>query len=277
MKIDAHQHFWQYNQEKYPWITPQMRAIRHDFMPKDLINVLKINDIDATIAVEAFHSEEETNFLINLANEHAFIKGIVGWVDLKQNNIDDRLAYYSSFPKLKGFRHSIESESDANFMMKPDFMNGISKLEKHNFTFDLLISSKQLNLANLFVKQFPNQKFVINHLAKPNISLSEITLWAKEIHEIAQNENVFCKISGLVTENDWNLWVATDFKPYLDVVFDAFGTNRLMFASDWPVCMLAASYGQVLEIVANYIAQLTDNEQDKIWSRNAIDFYSLKN
>lgn len=276
MKIDAHQHFWKYESTRHDWITPQMKAIRHDFLPKDLLNILKINEIDGTVLVQVDQTEAETNYLIELANEYSFIKGIVGWVDIQAENIEERLEYYSNFQKLKGFRHIVQSEADPNFLLKSSFLNGIDKLEKYNFTYDILIHENQLPNTIHFVKQFPNQKFIIDHLAKPKIATGRLKPWSQNIIELAQSDNVYCKLSGMVTENDWNLWNEIDFKPYLDVVFEAFGTNRLVFGSDWPVSMLAASYGQVMEIIENYLKPFSDDEKAKIWGRNAIDFYSLK-
>jgi L-fuconolactonase len=276
MKIDSHQHFWQYDITRHQWITPQMRAIRHNFLPHDLINILKINGIEGTVAVQVDQTEQETNYLIELANDFSFIKGVVGWVDLQAEDIEARLEYYSNFPKLKGFRHIVQSETDSDFLLRPNFLNGISKLQQYNFTYDLLIVEKQLPAANAFVKKFPNQKFIIDHIAKPKINIGQLEPWANQIREIALNENVSCKLSGLVTENDWNLWNESDFRPYLDVVFEAFGVDRLVFGSDWPVCMLAASYGQVMEIIQNYFQQLSDAEKAQIWGKNAINFYGLK-
>jgi L-fuconolactonase len=275
MKIDSHQHFWKYDPIRDTWINQKMKAIQKDFLPKDITNTLNIHEIDGTVVVQADQSENETNFLIELANENEFIKGIVGWVDLQSDDITERLAYYSSFKHLKGFRHVIQGESDPLFFDRKSFKNGISALEPHGFTYDILINNKQLSAANLFVKEFPNQKFVLDHIAKPNIQSNIMEPWAKQIRELAKNENVMCKLSGIVTENDWHLWNESDFKPFLDVVFDAFGTERLMFGSDWPVCILAAAYGQVLEIIENYIKVLSMDEQRQIWSENAINFYSL--
>jgi L-fuconolactonase len=275
-KIDSHQHFWKYDVARHQWITPQMKAIRHDFLPKDLVNILENNDIEGTVAVQADSTEDETNFLIELANEYSFIKGVVGWVDLRDEKVAQRLEYYSNFKKVVGFRHVVQDEPDPNFLLDQSFLNGIALLEPLNYTYDVLIYEKQLPTANLFLKRFPNQKFVLDHIAKPKIAINQIKPWENQIREIAKNENCYCKISGLVTENDWNLWNEADFKPYLDVIFEAFGTKRLMFGSDWPVCMLAASYSQVIEIIDNYIRDLSDFEKDRIWRQNATDFYNLK-
>ena len=275
-KIDSHQHFWKFDPDRHQWISPQMKAIRHDFMPKDLINILQNNDVEGTVAVQVDQTEDETNFLIELANEYSFIKGVVGWVDLQSPLVEQSLEYFSNFPKLKGFRHIVQNEPDTQFLLNTNFMNGISLLEKYNFTYDILIYEKQLAAANQFVRHFPNQKFVIDHIAKPKIAINQMEPWAKQIREIAKNENCFCKISGMVTENDWNLWVESDFRPYLEVVFEAFGPKRLMFGSDWPVCMLAASYSQVIDILGNFIAELSEIEQNQIWRNTALDFYNLK-
>lgn len=276
MKIDAHQHFWKYEASRQEWITPKMKAIKHDFLPKDLLNILKINGVDGTVVVQVDQTEAETNYLIELANEHSFIKGIVGWVDFQAENLSERLEYYSNFQKLKGFRHIVQTELDPNFLLRPGFLNGIEKLEEYNFTYDILIKENQLINTIHFVEQFPNQKFIVDHLAKPKIATGLLKPWSQNIKELAQYENVYCKLSGVVTENDWNLWNEADFNPYLDVVFEAFGTNRLVFGSDWPVSMLAASYGQVMEIIENYMAPSSSSDKAKIWGENAVDFYSLK-
>jgi L-fuconolactonase len=276
LKIDAHQHFWKYEAGRHQWISPQMKAIRHDFLPNNLKHILLENEVEGTVVIQVDQTEQETDFLIELANENSFIKGIVGWVDLQAYDIEERLYYYTSFNKLKGFRHIIQAEKDPNFMLNPSFLNGIAALSKGNFAFDILITEKQLAITNLIVKRFPNQKFVINHLAKPKIATGQLEPWARQIKEIAKNENCCCKLSGLVTENDWNLWNEVEFIPYLDVVLEAFGTKRLMFGSDWPVCMLAASYSQVIEIIENHIEQFTKTEKNAIWHQNATDFYHLK-
>lgn len=275
-KIDSHQHFWKYDASRHEWITPQMKAIRHDFLPKDLINILETNGVEGTVAVQVDQTENETNYLIDLANEYPFIKGVVGWIDLQSADLEQRLEFYSNFPKLKGFRHIVQAEPDPNFLLKPDFQRGISLLKNYNFTYDILIYEKQLPAAIELVRQFPNQPFVIDHIAKPKIADSKLEPWAKNIREIAKSENCFCKISGMVTENDWNLWLESDFEAYLEVVLEAFGPKRLMFGSDWPVCMLAASYSQVVEILENFISKLSENEQNQIWRNTALDFYNLK-
>jgi L-fuconolactonase len=274
-KIDSHQHFWKYHPVKDAWITDDMNVIQRDFLPADLLPFLQENDIDGCIAVQADQSEKETHFLLELANENNFIKGVVGWIDLRGENITSRLNYFSQFKKLKGFRHIVQAESDENFLLREDFCNGIAQLEKYNFTYDILILPKHLAVAFEFVKKFPNQKFVIDHLAKPNFKQSDFSDWEKGIRQIAACPNVFCKVSGLVTEADWKNWKASDFTYCLDVVTEAFGMNRLMFGSDWPVSLLAASYKESYSIVEHYFSKFSEEEQQRIWGLNAIAFYNL--
>jgi L-fuconolactonase len=275
MRIDSHQHFWKYHPIKDAWISEDMKIIQRDFMPADLHPLLIQNGIDGCIAVQADQSEEETHFLLQLAQENDFIKGVVGWVDFRSNEIEERLQYFSQFKKLKGFRHIVQAEIDDDFLLGDDFCNGIAKLEKYNFTYDLLILPKHLKYAVEFVKHFPNQSFVIDHLAKPDFKGADFTEWEKGIKELAAFQNVFCKVSGMVTEADWANWKEEDFKYCLDVLVANFGIDRLLFGSDWPVSLLAASYEKSTNIVKNYFSKFSKEEQDKIWGGNAINFYNL--
>lgn len=275
MKIDSHQHFWKYHPVKDAWINDDMKVIQRDFLPVDLLPLLQENHIDGCIAVQADQSEYETHFLLLLEKENDFIKGVVGWVDLCGENLESRLEHFSQFEKLKGFRHIVQGEADENFLLQEYFCRGIAKLEKYNYTYDILIFPRHLSVAIKFVKKFPNQKFVIDHLAKPNFKQIDFTEWEKGIREIASFPNVYCKVSGLVTEADWNDWTEADFTYCLNVVTEAFGINRLMFGSDWPVSLLAASYVQSCAIVENYFSKFSSEEQDRIWGRNAIEFYNL--
>lgn len=275
MKIDSHQHFWKYHPVKDAWISDAMRVIQRDFLPTDLLPLLQENKIDGCIAVQADQSEYETHFLLLLAQENDFIKGVVGWVDLRGANLESRLDHFAQFKKLKGFRHIVQGEPEVDFLLQEDFCKGIEKLSKYNFTYDLLIFPKHLPVAVEFVKRFPNQKFVIDHLAKPNFKQTDFAEWEKGIREIATCPNVFCKVSGLVTEADWNNWNETDFTYCLDVVTEVFGIDRLMFGSDWPVSLLAASYGESCDIVEHYFSKFSSEEQDQFWGRNAMKFYNL--
>jgi L-fuconolactonase len=274
MRIDAHQHFWKFNPVRDAWITEKMSVIRKDFLPTDLEPLLIQNNIDGCIAVQADQSEQETEFLLQQATRHSFIKGVVGWVDFRSKNITERLSWFSHFKIVKGFRHIVQAEPNG-FLEDETFLNGIKKLDKHSFTYDILIYPHQLKEAFDFVQKFPNQKFVIDHLAKPCIKKGEIDDWKKNIFPFRSLENVSCKISGMVTEADWGNWKAKDFIPYLDVILECLGTKRLIYGSDWPVCLLAATYELQLHIVEDYISQLSDSEKNNIMGENARVFYNL--
>jgi L-fuconolactonase len=275
MRIDAHQHFWIFDPVRDSWIDESMAAIQRDFLPADLKPVLDRHQIDGCVAVQADQSGTETNFLVKLASENDFIKAVVGWVDLQAKNIDEQLTDYNQFKKLKGFRHVLQGDPDRALMLKPAFIHGIKELERYNFTYDILIFPDQLGYAEELVKSFPNQKFVIDHIAKPYIKKEDITDWARDITAVAQQENVWCKVSGMVTEADWQNWQETDFEPYLDVVFNAFGSKRLMFGSDWPVCNVAGGYDRMIGMVKNYTVKLSADEQADFWGNNAGNFYNI--
>ncbi|QVY66140.1 amidohydrolase [Polaribacter sp. Q13] len=276
MTIDSHQHFWKYEAVKHSWIDDEMSVIRRDFLPSDLSKVYKENGIDGCVAVQADQTLEETNFLIDLAAENSFIKGIVGWVDLRAENIEEVLEKYSKNTIVKGFRHVVQGEADHNFLLRPNFLRGITALEKYNFTYDILVFPHQLGAVLEFVQRFPNQKFVIDHIAKPYIKDGFFDGWALQMKEIATYKNVLCKVSGMITEADYNTWTEAQLNPYLEVVFNAFGTNRTMFGSDWPVCLVAGNYTEVKNIVTNYISKFSEAEQKAIMGENAIDFYNIK-
>jgi L-fuconolactonase len=276
MTIDAHQHFWKYNPTKHGWINEQMSTLQRDFMPEDLVEIYAKNGVDGCIAVQADQSEEETMFLLDLSEKHDFIQKVVGWVDLQSANITERLEHFSAYPKLAGFRHVVQDEPDPNFMLKDSFQHGIACLGKHNFTYDILVFPTQLEAAIQLVKKFPSQRFVIDHIAKPYIKKRKINDWSEQISNIAELENVLCKVSGMVTEADWNNWHLTDFMPYLDIVFKAFGTDRIMYGSDWPVCLLAGNYSNIKGLFEEYTQDLSLSEKTKIWGKNALDFYNFK-
>jgi L-fuconolactonase len=276
LKIDSHQHFWIYHPVKDAWINSDMQVIRRNFLPDDVLPLLHENDISGCVAIQADQSETETNFLLVLAEKNSFIKGVVGWVDLSADNVEERLQYYSSYKILKGFRHILQAEPDVRFMLSEKFMRGISMLHRHNFTYDILINTTHLPYAKKLVAAFLNQRFVIDHIAKPFIKDGLINEWEQGIRDIAAYQNVYCKISGMVTEADWANWTADDFEPYLDIVFDAFGINRIMYGSDWPVCNLAGGYKKAYDAVSNYVNKFTDEEQALFWAGNAIAFYQLE-
>ncbi|GGZ92732.1 amidohydrolase family protein [Algibacter mikhailovii] len=275
MVIDSHQHFWHYEPAKHSWIDDDMSAIRRDFLPADLQKVYRENGIDACVAVQADQTLVETDFLIDLADKNDFIKGVVGWVDLRNESVNTDLEKYSHHQKVKGFRHVVQGEPDHNFLLRSNFSRGISALEKYNYTYDILIFPHQLGATLEFVKRFPNQKFVIDHMAKPYIKDGFFDGWANQMQAIAKYENVFCKVSGMITEADYNTWTEAQLSPYLDLVFSAFGTDRILYGSDWPVCLVAGNYNQVKNIVTNFIAALSEDEKAKVMGENAIKFYNL--
>lgn len=273
-RIDAHQHFWKFDPVRDSWIDESMQKIQRDFLPEDLLPLLQENQFSGCVAVQASQSEDETNFLVNLAAKNNFIKGVVGWIDLRGVTIEERLNHFSSNKIIKGFRHVVQGEPD-DFMLRKDFQNGISALKQFNFTYDILIFHRQLPAAIELVNQFPDQPFVVDHIAKPDIKSGDILSWKKGIQEISKAENVFCKISGMVTEADWKNWKTDDLKPYLDVIFENFSADKLMFGSDWPVLNVASNYAEVVKTLEDYMAQLTVENQNKIWYDNAKSFYKL--
>jgi L-fuconolactonase len=275
MKIDSHQHFWIYNPIRDSWIDESMKVLRRNFFPEDLYPIIKEQNIDGTIAVQADQSEDETNFLLKLAEENDWIVGVVGWIDLMGNDIEQRLEHFSSLKKLKGFRHIVQAEPDNNFMLNEKFQNGISRLKHFNFTYDILVFPHQLPAAIKLSEKHPEQKFILDHIAKPFIKKNEIEPWASEIRELARNKNVFCKISGIVTEADHKNWKPEDIYPYLDVVFESFGYDRLLFGSDWPVCLLAGTYKQVINLIEEYTRNISPEEKEKIFGMNARLFYNI--
>ena len=275
MRIDAHQHFWQFNPVRDAWMTEgSMSTIRRDFLPTDLQPILQTNGFDGCIAIQANQSENETYFLLDLANKNDFIKGVVGWVDLQVNNLSERLNYYSQFPKLKGFRHILQGEKP-EFMLQKPFIQGVKLLGEQGYTYDILVFPPHLKAVHKFLQTLDNQPFVIDHIAKPYIQRGLIKQWKLDMQRIAKHENVWCKVSGMVTEANWANWQIEDFEPYLDVIFEAFGVDRIMYGSDWPVCLLAASYDKQLSIVENYLSKLSNTEGGKVLGENAVLFYKI--
>ena len=273
--IDSHQHFWKYDPVKHDWIGDDMAVIRRDFLPEDLAPVLQENDVQGCVAVQADQSTGETDFLLGLSKQHDFIRGVVGWTDLQSPGVEEALAAYSSEPALKGFRHILQGEQQRDLCLQQPFLNGISLLEKYNFSYDILILQDQLRFVPELVSRFPNQRFVIDHLAKPGIRAGDISNWKRDIELLSPYENVHCKISGMVTEADLQNWKSEDFIPYLDVVLNAFSIKRVMYGSDWPVCLAAGNYTEVIHIVRSWFSSFTINEQELFFGKNAIDFYHL--
>jgi len=275
MIIDAHQHFWKYDPVQYAWIDDSMAKLQRDYLPENLAPVLQKNGIDGCITVQADTSEADTTFLLELAAANDFVKGVVGWVDFCAENIEERLEFFADQQKICGFRHVVQAEPDVNFLLRTDFLRGIKALGKYDLTYDILVFPHQLGAALEFVRLFPKQQFVIDHLAKPYIKDGFRDGWTVLMRSIAEFPNVSCKISGLVTEADWQNWSYDDFVPYLDAVTAAFGADRLLFGSDWPVCLVAGDYSEVLEIVQRYTAAWSEQERAKIFGDNALRKYNL--
>jgi L-fuconolactonase len=273
MKIDSHNHFWVYNELDYSWISDDLKLLKRNFVSEDILVELNKNQMDGCIAVQARQSLAETEWLLELADKSDFIKGVVGWVDLKTNSVESQLAKYSKNPKFVGVRHVVQDEQDENFVLSEAFLNGISLLSKYNLTYDILIFEHQLPSIIQLVTKFPNQKFVVDHIAKPKIREGLISPWKENIAKLATFSNVCCKLSGMLTEADWNSWKKDDFKAYLDVVFYCFGVDRLMYGSDWPVCQLAGSYQQTLSLITDYMCKYTDQQKASVLGENAFKFY----
>ena len=274
MIIDSHQHFWNYDPIRDSWIDDSMSIIRKNFLPKDLEPILIENGVDGCIAVQADQSELETQFLIDCACSNSFIKGVVGWVDLTSKNIDNRLNHFSLNPSFKGVRHIVQAEKK-NYLLRKDVQNGISKLKEYNLTFDLLIYPHQIMNAVELVKKFSDQTFILDHIAKPNISKPVSDEWKYGIKLLSENHNVSCKISGMVTETNNFKFNNNDFTPFLDIIFNYFGSERIMFGSDWPVCLAAASYNQTIKIIHNYLENCSKKIKDDIMGNNAVKIYNL--
>lgn len=273
--IDSHQHFWHYDPAKHIWMDDRMSVIKWDFLPADLLPHLQKSGLDGCVAVEANQAEVENEFLLDLAEKNDFIRGIVGWIDLRDINVEERLEYYQQFPKIKGFRHVIHDEPKLDFMLGKAFINGVSKLKNFGYTYDILIFEKHLPNTIEFLETLPDQPFVIDHIAKPLIKDQLIKEWSNNIKKVAKFENVYCKISAMTTEANWENWEKEDFTKYLDTVVEAFGIDRIMYGSDWPVCQLAATYEQQFNLVKDYFSRFTKTEQNLFFGKNAHNFYQL--
>jgi L-fuconolactonase len=274
-RIDTHQHFWRYNPYDYGWMLPGMEILQKDHLPNDLLPLLRAVGIDGTVAVQARQTLKETRWLVELADQYPFIKGVVGWVDLRSPQLREQLEQFSPHPKLCGVRHVVHDEPDDQFMLQEDFIRGIGMLAEFDLTYDLLLFPKHLPVACELVSMFPEQRFVLDHIAKPSIKTRQVSPWDSDLRRLAAFPNVYCKVSGMVTEADWKAWKPADLRPYLDIVFEAFGTKRTMIGSDWPVCTVVGPYPEVMQIALDYLAQLSETEQADVWGNNAIRFYGI--
>jgi L-fuconolactonase len=274
MRIDSHQHFWNYNPGEYPWIRPEW-PIRRSYLPEALAVELNTCQIDGCVAVQARQSVKESEWLLGLADRSPFIKGVVGWVDLRAADVALQLGRFAAHPKFVGVRHVLQDEADDNYMLDLHFQRGISQLRQFDLTYDLLIFPRQLSAAIKLVSSFPEQPFVLDHIAKPLIKEGALEPWRGHLQELATLPNVYCKVSGMITEADWGRWQPSQFKPYLDMVFEAFGPDRVMFGSDWPVALLAGTYQQVFELVREYVNPLGAKIEAGFFGGNAVKFYQL--
>lgn len=275
MIIDSHHHYWHYNPVEYDWIDDSMKVIRTDFLPEKLEPTTREAGIDGVISVHARQSVEETDWLIEMAHQNKFMKGVVGWLPLIQADIETYLEKYSGEIILKGLRHVVQGEADPEFILRNDFNRGISLLKKYKLVYDILIVERQLPNTIRFVDQHPDQPFVLDHIAKPLIRKNELSPWKENIQELAKRENVSCKISGMVTEADFTSWTPEQLQPYFEVVLEAFGPDRLLFGSDWPVCLVATSYKNWANLVRKTISSFSETEQAKIMGENAGRIYDL--
>jgi L-fuconolactonase len=276
LKIDAHQHFWQYDPLRDQWINNDMVILQDDFLPEHLQPILEFYGFQGSVVVQSDQSPAENLFQLENAEKHPFIKAVVGWVDLQAADLEEQLMRYRQYPKLKGFRSMLQSDPDRSLMLRQDFKDGINQLQQFGYTFDLLLLPDQLKYAESLVAAFPEQHFVLNHIGKPNIRLRQFKDWQQDIHALAAHDNVYCKISGMVTEADLRRWKFEDFKPYIDAIFESFGTSRVMYGSDWPVCRLAATFGEVMSILENYTSSFDEHERELFWAGNAMRFYNFK-
>ena len=274
-RIDAHQHFWRYGPAEYAWIDESLAALRRDFLPDEAAQDMARAGFHASVAVQACHTREETSWLLSLAGRHTFIAGVVGWVDLQADDVRAQLQQAASNPHLVGIRHIVQSETDDRFLLRPAFCRGIGMLEEFGLTYDILVYARHLPVAAEFVARFERQPFVLDHVAKPDIRNGRLEAWERDLRRLAQFPNVWCKLSGLVTEADWSGWTPAQIRPCLDVAFDCFGPERLMIGSDWPVCTVAADYARTMKIVMEYLAGHPGEEREAVLGGNAQRFWKL--
>lgn len=273
--IDSHQHFWQVGRFEYPWMKSDNRVLYRDYLPAQLEPVLRENGVEKTVLVQASNSVAESRWLLELAHQQSFIAGVVGWVDLVRDEAGDQLREMAVDPKFKGVRHLVESEERDDWLVQPQVLEGLKRLSQHNLSFDLLVHGRHLRYARIVAEECPELSLVIDHLAKPPIVRREFDEWARELRPLAAFPNVYCKLSGLVTEANWTTWTTDDLRPYVDYAFELFGVERLMFGSDYPVCLLAASYARVLDSFQELLKDLSTAERDQIFAGNAARFYRL--
>jgi len=276
MKIDAHQHFWKYSVEEYDWLDESMAHLQRDFLPTDLAPILAEADFDGCVAVQARQTEEENKFLLDLSESSDIIKGVVGWIDLRAVDLEDKLGAYTDAAKMKGFRHVVQGEPDDRFIIGEEFVRGVKLIGLRDYTYDILIFEKQLPATVEFVNKLPEQRLVIDHIAKPDVKTGMSNRWKEAMIELGNYDHVHCKLSGMITEADWKTWKPDDLMPYIEVVFKAFGPERLMVGSDWPVCLAAAdSHADTINVVERFTKGMSEEDMTAIYGGNACSFYNL--
>lgn len=273
--IDSHHHFWKYSAKEYDWINDDMKVIRKDFLPADLEKTIREAGVDGAVSVQARQSVEESVWLTELAEKHKFLLGVVGWVDLRSKDVDKDLEKLAKHKKFKGVRHVVQGEPNINFILGAEFNEGIKRLLRYDLRYDILIFEKQLKPSIAFVDRHPKQVFIVDHIAKPRIKERILSPWRENMLEMAKRPNVYCKISGMITEADWKNWTSADLAPYLDTAMEAFGPKRLMFGSDWPVMLVAGQYKPWVDLVKKTISRYSASEQERILYKNATEAYKL--
>ena len=274
-RVDAHHHLWRYSAEEYGWIDESMAALQRDFLPQDLMREIAAAGIDGTVAVQARQTMEETRWLLKMADACEAIRGVVGWAPIAGEDFPGVMEEFEDRPKLKGLRYVIQGEKDENYILREDFNSGIRTLLGSGLVYEILIYERQLPQAIDFVDEHPEQIFVLDHVAKPLIAAGEMEPWAARMRELGRRENVWCKVSGMVTEADWSSWDAAALRPYLDVAVEAFGVRRLMAGSDWPVCLVACEYGRWFDVLREYFAGFSEEERDAVFGGTAVEVYQL--
>ena len=275
MIIDSHQHFWQPGRFDYPWMNSSLGVLYRDYLPVQLEPILAQNGVSKTVLVQASNSMEESRWLLQLAADYPFIAGVVGWVDLMADDVDRQLDELTALPKFKGVRHLVESEPADDWLVQPQVLRGLKRLSTYGVSYDLLVHTRHLKHIQKVVDACPDLKLVIDHMGKPPIASGEIETWRQELRQVAANEQINCKLSGLVTEANWTSWTTSDLRPYVDCALELFGSSRLLFGSDHPVCLLAASYERVLASFRELLNELSGDEQVEIFGGNAAQFYRL--
>lgn len=275
--IDAHQHFWQMGLYEYPWMeAPELVPLRRDFLPQDMEPLIRQVGVDYTIFVQTVHNLDENRRVLSLADQNEFIAGVVGWVDLTSEAVEDQLAEFEDHPKFVGIRHQTHDEPDDDWIVRDDVLRGLTTLEKHDVPFELLFFTRHLKHVPAIARRLPELKIVIDHLAKPQIKEQRTDEWLDHIKAAATYPNVYCKLSGMITEADWKNWKPADLKPYVQTALEQFGADRLMFGSDWPVCTLAGSYEDVYHALLESLGPISENERMNIFGDTARQFYNLR-